>query len=41
MSAFLCNLRGISLKMSKSYKSINTADRNIIEILRRAISFKL
>ena len=41
MSTILLNLKEISFKMSKSYKSINTADRNIIEILRRAISFKL
>ena len=38
---FLCNLKGISFKISKSLKSINAADCNIIEIQRHAISFKL
>ena len=38
---FSCDHKGISFKISKTYKSINAAYRNIIEELRRAISFKL
>ena len=34
MSTFLCNIKKIFFKISKSYKSINAADRSIIEILR-------
>ena len=41
MLNFLCNLTRISFEISKSYGSINPADRSIIEILHPVISFKL
>ena len=41
MLYFLCNLTRISFEISKSYGSVNPADRSIIEILHPAISFKL
>ena len=37
----MCNLKGISSKIGKNHKSVNKADRNIIEILHHAVSFKL